>query len=66
MKTYCICSAATKSDLEKQINRYFYSENYIITDDNRVYNTKMGKYYPSESAIVVEKKGRWQFRGIEK
>lgn len=65
MKTSCICSAPTKADLEKQINNYFLSENYVITDDNRVYNTKTEKYWSSEAAIVVERKGRWQFRRIE-
>ena len=65
MKTSCICSAPTKADLEKQINNYFLSENYVITDDNRVYNTKTEKYWSSDSAIVVERKGRWQFRRIE-
>ncbi len=65
MKTSCICSAPTKADLEKQINAYFLSENYVITDDNRVYNTKTEKYWNPNSAIVVEKNGRWQFRRIE-
>ena len=65
MKTYCICSAPTKADLEKMINKYFFSENYVITEDNKVYNTKTERYYPAESAVVVEKKGRWQFRRIE-
>ena len=65
MKTSCICSAPTKADLEKQINAYFLSENYVITNDNMVYNTKTEKYWNPNSAIVVEKKGRWQFRRIE-
>ena len=65
MKTSCICSAPTKADLEKLINNYFLSENYVITDDNRVYNTKTEKYWSSDAAIVVEKKGQWQFRRIE-
>ena len=65
MKTSCICSAPTKADLEKQINNYFLSENYVITDDNRVYNTKTEKYWSSEAAIIVKRKGRWQFRRIE-
>ena len=65
MKTYCICSAPTKEELQTMINRYFYSKNYVITDDNKVYNTKLEKYYPEDDAIIVVKKGRWQFRGIE-
>ena len=63
MKTYCICSAPTKSDLEKLINKYFCSTNYVITDDNKLYNTKMEKCF--DRYIIQEKKSRWQFRGIE-
>ena len=62
MKTSCICSAPTKADLEKQINNYFLSENYVITDDNRVYNSKMDKYL--DDYIIQEKKSRWSFRKI--
>ena len=65
MKTYCICSASTKEDLEKQINNYFLSKNYVITDDNRVYNTKTEKYFSSETYIIVERKNRWSFRRSE-
>ena len=65
MKTYCICSASTKSDLEKLINNYFLSKNYVITEDNRVYNTKTEKYFSSETYIVVERKNRWSFRRSE-
>ena len=65
MKTYCICSAATKADLEKLINNYFSSKNYVITDDNRVYNTKTEKHFSSETYIVVERKNRYQFRRRE-
>ena len=65
MKTYCICSASTKADLEKQINNHFLSTNYIITGDNRVYNTKTEMYFNSETYIIVERKGRYQFRRRE-
>jgi hypothetical protein len=65
MKTYCICSASTKEDLEKLINKYFLPKNYVITEDNRVYNTNTGKYFNSESYIVVERKNRYQFRRRE-
>lgn len=63
MKTTLICSTPNgKSDLEKMINEYFYSENYIITEDNKIYNKKLDKYLTGH--IVQEKKGRWQFRRI--
>lgn len=35
-----IASAVTKEDLEKMINEYYFSTNYIITENNDVYNTK--------------------------
>lgn len=40
MKFKCIMSAPTKEELVKMINEYFYSSNYIITDDGKIYNTK--------------------------
>lgn len=53
-----ICSAGNKEDLQRLINKYYYSENYIITDDRKAYNTKTGRY--SDNKIVV-KRGRWRF-----
>lgn len=63
MKTKCVLSTNSKEDLEKMINQYFYSENYIITEDNRVYNRKTEKYL--DNFIIQEKKSRWSFRRIE-
>lgn len=63
MKTKSICSATSKEDLEKMINEYYYSENYVITEDCRVYNRKTEKYL--DNFIVQEKKLRWSFRRIE-
>ena len=34
-----IASAGTKEELEKMINEYYFSKNYVITDQNEVYNT---------------------------
>jgi len=53
-----ICSAASLENLQKLINNYYCSENYIITDDFRAYNTKLKRY--SDNRIVF-KKGRWRF-----
>lgn len=63
MKKYSlVCSAVTKEDLEKMINQYFYSKNYVITDDNMVYNTLKDEVL--DSYAVVNKKGRWRFELI--
>lgn len=62
MKTIMRFTAGSKADLEKMINEYFYSENYVITDDNRVYNSKLDKYLVDY--IIQEKKSRWSFRKI--
>lgn len=53
-----ICSASSKSELEKMINAYYYSTNWIITDDMKVYNTKTEKY--SDNMVTI-KRNRWRF-----
>jgi len=62
MKTKCVGSDISKEKLEDGINKYFYSTGYIITEDNKVYNTLKKKYL--DRYIVVVKGGRWQFREI--
>ena len=52
-------SATTKEELRKGINQYFYSEYYVITDDNEVYNTKTGKTLTGYR--VIFKRNRWRF-----
>ena len=54
-----IASAGSKEQLEAMINKYFYSENYIITDDMKIFNKLKNKY--SDSHKVVVKKNRWRF-----
>lgn len=53
-----VCSAGSKEDLQKMINEYYYSENYIITDEGKIYNTKTDKTLDGK---VVFKKNRWRF-----
>ena len=58
-----IASAGTKEDLEKMINEYYFSTNYIITDNNEVYNTK--KECVLDGAKVEFKRNRWKFVRVQ-
>ena len=53
-----IASAGTKEDLEKMINEYYFSTNYIITENNDVYNTK--KECTLDTVKVEVKRNRWK------
>lgn len=57
-----IASAGSKEDLEKLINKYYYSENYIITENNEVYNKKLNKTFTDIRVIL--KKERWRLESI--
>ena len=59
----CIFSAGSKEDLTAMINEYFYSKNYIITEDNRIYNTAKEKYM--DALKVVFKRNRWRVERAE-
>ena len=50
---------AVVSYLEKMINEYYFSTNYIITENNDVYNTK--KECTLDTVKVEVKKNRWRF-----
>lgn len=54
----CVFSAGSKEDLTAMINEYYYSKNYIITEDNRIYNTSKEKYI--DNMKVVCKRNRWR------
>ena len=44
-----LASSATKEGLEKLINKFFYSENYFINENNKVYGLATQRYiYPSD------------------
>ena len=64
MKTKCIGTSTSKEGLQNLINKYFYSENWIITDNNEAYNTKLNKFL--DNHIIKVSKGRWQLRQIER
>lgn len=59
----CVFSAGSKEDLTIMINEYYYSKNYIITEDNRIYNTVKEKYL--DGIKVVYKRNRWRVERSE-
>lgn len=59
----CVFSAGSKEDLAAMINEYFYSKNYIITEDNRIYNTVKENYM--DTLTVVFKRNRWRVERTE-
>lgn len=62
MKTKTMMSAGNKEDLTAMINQYYCSTNYIITDDNRVYNKAKNSYH--DGLIVEFKRNRWSVKRI--
>lgn len=63
MKTKTVMSAGSKEDLAAMINEYYYSKNYIITDDNRIYNTAKEKFL--DGMTVIYKRNRWRVERTE-
>ena len=59
----CVFSAGSKEDLAAMINEYYYSKNYIITEDNRIYNTVKENYM--DTLKVVFKRDRWRVERVE-
>ena len=57
-----VFSAGSKEDLTAMINEYYYSTNYIITDDNRIYNTSKKNYI--DTLKVVFKRNRWKVERV--
>jgi hypothetical protein len=58
MKTL-LASAGSKKNLQKMINEFYFSDNWIIDEENKIFNTKLNKF---ASGVKVEKKGkRWRF-----
>jgi hypothetical protein len=64
MKSKCILSAPTTEELEKLINEYYCSRNYVI-DGDRVLNRKTGQYLDGVY-VVLKPKARWQMRRWER
>lgn len=60
-KSNLLFSAGSLQQLQEMINKYYYSQNWIIIHDKteyRAYNSKLDRY--SENRIV-QKGGRWRF-----
>ena len=57
MKTRVIMSTNNKADLEKMLNKYYYSEDYYITDNLEIKNNI--KAYNGFLKVRI-KKGRYQ------
>ena len=59
-----LASAPSREKLEELINRFFYSKNYIITDDNTVTNElrtadQLARF--NQVYSVKNQKNRWHF-----
>lgn len=54
-----LASAGTKEQLEKLINEFYCSNNYIITEDNLIYNTKKEKVL--DGVKITVSRNRWRF-----
>ena len=57
-----IASAPTKEKLEKMINEFYASENYIITEENEVYNKKLNKTLDSVKVTYKRKRFYFEFK----
>lgn len=57
-----LASAGSKENLQEIINKYYYSTNYIITEDNKIYNTKLDKVL--DSVKVTFSRKRWRFEMV--
>ena len=62
-KGMLICSAPTKYNLVKLINEFYRSKHYIITDDNKVYNTYLNMFI--DNGIIEFKNNKYYYRIIK-
>ena len=59
MNSNLLASAASKEELEKKINKYYFSSNYIINDANQVENSV--KHKVIDTVKIVVDGHRWKF-----
>ena len=62
-KGMLICSAPTKDNLVKLINEFYCSKHYIITNDNKVYNTYLNMFI--DNGIIEFKNNKYYYRIIK-
>ena len=58
-----IYSSPTKEKLLILIHEFYRSKHYIITDDNKVYNTKLDRFI--DNGIIEFKRNRYYYRIIK-
>ena len=62
-KGMLICSSPTKDNLVILINEFYRSKHYIITEDNKVYNTYLNMFI--ENGIIEFKNNKYYYRIIK-
>ena len=58
-----ICSSPTKDNLIKLIHEFYRSKHYIITEDNKVYNTYLNMFI--DNGIIEFKNNKYYYRIIK-
>ena len=58
-----ICSSPTKEKLLILIHEFYRSKHYIITDDNKVYNTYLNMFI--DNGIIEFKNNKYYYRIIK-
>ena len=62
MKANLIASTGTKEKLQKIVNQFYCSENWVINEENKLFNTKTGKF--ATGVQVMSVKNRWRFEMV--
>ena len=63
MNSNILATAASKEELEKKINKYYFSSNYFINDSNEVENRAKNKVL--DTVKIVIDGHRWKFERVD-
>lgn len=63
MANKLIATAPSKEELQKLINEFYCSTNWVIQEDNTLFNTKLNG--STDSTIVRLFRGRWRFEMVK-